>query len=235
MKTRIIIEYLSDFLALFYPNYCLGCGNVLVKGERCLCLHCLAQLPKTDFHLQKHNPVEMLFAGRVPIFRATAFYSFHKKSLVQRLVHQLKYKGKKEIGNYLGQLFGLNLMENVDFQSVDIIIPIPLHLHKKRKRGYNQSEAICNGISKGMKKEYNYDLLLRTIDTQTQTKKKRYNRWENVSQVFDVLHPEQLEGKHILLVDDVITTGSTVESAAEILLKIPHTKVSIAGLAWANH
>ena len=177
----------------------------------------------------------MLFAGRVPVFRATAFCSFHKDSLVQRLIHQLKYKGKKEIGSYLGLLFGLTLMENIDFQSIDIILPIPLHSHKRKKRGYNQSEAICDGIAEGMKKECNYNLLIRTIDTKTQTKKMRYNRWENVSQIFDVQHPEQLAGKHILLVDDVITTGATLESAAEILLKIPHTKVSIAGLAWANY
>ena len=234
MKQTIITRYLSDFLALFYPNYCLGCGNSLVRGEEYLCLQCLVRLPKTNFHLEKSNPVEMLFAGRVPVFRATTFYSFRKESLVQRLIHQLKYKGKQGIGSYLGFLFGRNLMESDDFQSVDIILPIPLHPHKKRKRGYNQSEAICDGIAKGMEKERDYSLLVRTIDTKTQTKKNRYNRWENVSQIFNVLHPEKLEGKHILLVDDVVTTGATLESAAQILLDIPDTKVSIACLAWAN-
>ena len=235
VRLATIKNYLSDFLALFYPNYCLGCGSSLVTGEKYLCLGCLVQLPKTNFHLQKSNPIEMLFAGRVPVFRATAFYSFHKGSLVQHLVHQLKYRGKEELGKYLGFLFGQNLMQSDDFQSIDVVLPIPLHPNKKRKRGYNQSEAICDGIAEGMKKERNYHSLIRIIDTDTQTKKTRYNRWENVSQIFDVLQPEKLEGKHILLVDDVITTGATLEAAAQILLKIPHTKVSIAGLAWANY
>ena len=176
----------------------------------------------------------MLFAGRVPIFRATAFYSFHKGGIVQHLIHQLKYKGKMEIGSYLGFLFGLALLESEDFQSIDLILPVPLHPHKKQKRGYNQSEIICNGIVEGMKKQHNYNLLVRTVDTQTQTQKSRYNRWENVSQIFKVIQPEILTGKHILLVDDVVTTGATLEAAAQTLLEIPNTKVSIACLAYAN-
>jgi len=176
----------------------------------------------------------MLFAGRVPIFRATAFYSFHKGGIVQHLIHQLKYKGKMEIGTYLGHLFGIALMESADFQSIDLILPVPLHPHKKQKRGYNQSEIICNGIVEGMKKQYDYNLLVRTVDTQTQTQKSRYNRWENVSQIFKVIQPEILTGKHILLVDDVVTTGATLEAAAQMLLEIPNTKVSIACLAYAN-
>jgi len=227
------MSYLSDFIALFYPNYCLSCNNSLIKGEKCLCLQCLAKLPKTDFHLQKDNPVEMLFGGRVPIFRATAFYFFHKEGIIQHLIHQLKYKGRREIGNYLGLLFGLALLESEDFQSIDIILPIPLHPHKRKKRGYNQSEFICGGIAKGMKKEYNYNLLVRTMDTKTQTKKSRYNRWENVSQIFKVLQPEKLEGKHILLVDDVVTTGATLEATVQALLEVPNTKISIACLACA--
>jgi len=228
------MNYLADFLALFYPKYCYGCNSSLVKDEKCLCLQCLADLPKTNFHLQKNNPVEMLFAGRVPVFRATAFYSFRKEGIIQHLVHQLKYKGKREIGNYLGYLFGQSLMKDEDFQSVDVILPIPLHSQKKKKRGYNQSESICNGIAKGMGKEHNYSALIRIVDTQTQTKKSRYSRWENVSQIFKVQHPEKLEGRHILLVDDVVTTGATIEAAAQTLLEVPNAKVSIACLAWAN-
>jgi len=228
------MNYLADFLALFYPKYCYGCNSSLVKGEKCLCLQCLAGLPRTNFHLQKNNPVEMLFAGRVHVFRATAFCSFHKGGVIQHLVHQLKYKGKREIGSYLGYLFGQNLMKSEDFQSIDIILPIPLHQQKKKKRGYNQSESICDGIAKGMAKEYNYSALIRMVHTQTQTKKSRYNRWENVSQIFKVQQPEKLEGKHILLVDDVVTTGATIEAAVQVLLEIPSTKVSIACLAWAN-
>ena len=226
--------YLSDFVALFYPNYCFECRCPLVAGEDYLCSECLAKLPKTHFHLQKDNPIEMLFAGKVPVFRATAFCFFHKEGIMQRLVHQLKYKGKEGIGTYLGYLFGLSLLESTDFQSIDIIVPIPLHPQKKRKRGYNQSEIICDGIANGLKKECDYSSLVRIVDTKTQTKKSRYNRWENVSEIFKVLYPEKLEGKHILLVDDVVTTGATLEAAAQILLEIPNTTISIACLAYAN-
>jgi len=227
------MRFFSDFLALFYPKYCDICNRTLVEGEEYLCTHCLSGLPKTNFHTQKNNPVEMTFAGRIPVFRATAFCFFRKDNSIQKVIHQLKYQGNKEIGMYLGTLLGLNLLENDDFKSIDVIIPISLHPHKMKKRGYNQSEYIAMGISKAMSKQVDVSSLIRTVHTSSQTKKMRYNRWENVSTIFQLNSSEHLRGKHILLVDDVITTGATLEAAAQVILNIPDTKISVACLGCA--
>jgi len=230
-----ISSFFSDFLALFYPRYCDICGGTQVKGEMYLCSHCMSELIQTNFHNEKDNPVEMTFAGKVPIFRATAFYYFKKGNPLQKIIHQLKYKGNTEIGMFLGSIFGLTLSENADFSSIDVIIPIPLHPHKLRKRGYNQSEYIALGIGKTMSKPVNTSSLIRTVDTTSQTLKSRYDRWENVSTIFQLKSSDALFGKHILLVDDIITTGSTLEAAAQILLEIPDVKVSVACLGCATH
>ncbi|MDR0367561.1 MAG: ComF family protein [Bacteroidales bacterium] len=229
------MSYFSDFIKLFYPEYCNVCDRVLVKGEELLCTHCISDLPKTNFHLEKNNPVEMIFAGRIPIFRATAFCAFRKGNTMQTIIHQLKYKGNKEIGIYLGKMLGSSLMEAPDFRSIDTIIPVPLHKHKEKKRGYNQSEYIAKGIFQSMSKPIDTTSLIRITHTSTQTRKTRYNRWENVSSIFQLSESENLIGKHILLVDDVITTGATIEAAAQLLLSLPDTKVSVAGLAYATH
>lgn len=229
------MKHIYDFVALFYPKYCDVCGKVLIEGEQFLCTHCIANLPKTNFHQYKDNPVEMIFAGRIPIFRATAFCSFRKGNSMQTIIHQLKYKGNKEIGIYLGNLFGASLLEDPDFNSIDIIIPIPLHKQKEKKRGYNQSEYIAKGISQAMVKQMNTYSLTRIINTSTQTRKTRYNRWENVSSIFQLNNEQELANNHILLVDDIITTGSTIEAASQLLISLPNTKVSIACLGYATH
>ena len=230
-----MLSYLTDFVALFYPKYCDGCGRTLVRGEDCICSFCLSNLPKTDFHIYKDNPLEMVFAGRVPVVRAAAFCFFRKGNITQRLVHQLKYKGRKDIGVYLGHLFGLRLSEDKDFQSVDVILPIPLHAKKLRKRGYNQSEHIANGIAKVIPKPVDTKSLIRIVETATQTNKTRYARWENASEVFQLTAPEELAGKHILLVDDIVTTGATIESAAQQLMQLNGTRISVACLGYATY
>ncbi len=227
-------EFFKDFFHLLYPSYCSGCGTPLVHEEQCLCMHCLQNLPLTHFHLQKNNMVEMALMGRIPYERATAFCYFQKGSIIQHAIHQLKYKGNKEVGILLGSLMGKELMENPCFATADVIVPIPIHPKKQAKRGYNQSEQIGIGLQQSMHIPMNTTSLIRTVNTKTQTKKSRYSRWENVSDIFGVIHPEDLENKHILLVDDVITTGATLEAAATQLLSIHHTKVSIACLACAN-
>ncbi|MDR0603850.1 MAG: ComF family protein [Bacteroidales bacterium] len=226
---------ISYFISLLYPTYCEGCGRTLVRGEECLCLYCLENLPRTDFHHYKDNPVEMVFAGQSPVFRATAFCFFNKGNIMQKLIHQLKYKDNKAIGFYLGHQFGLELAKIEAFQSIDLIIPVPLHPKKFRQRGYNQSECIGKGISETLSKPMDTSSIIRVTPTSTQTKKARYQRWENVSGIFQLTDPNALTGKHILLVDDVITTGATIEAAARLLLTLPWVKVSVACLAYAGN
>jgi len=174
----------------------------------------------------------MVFAGRVPVCRATSFCFFRRGNIMQNIVHQLKYKGNREIGIYLGYLFGLSLVKDKDFETVDIILPIPLHAKKLKKRGYNQSEYIAKGIAKALSKSLNTSLLIRVIENPTQTKKSRYARWENAADIFQLTAPEKLTNKHILLVDDVITTGATMESAAQQFTPLKDTKISIACLGF---
>lgn len=224
---------IADFISLFYPVYCFACGKSLVKNEECICSQCLIKLPKTNFHLITENPLSYQFLGKVHIEAATACFYFKKGSTIQHLVHQLKYKGQKEIGYYFGYLMGLDLMENEIFKSIDVIIPIPLHVNKIKKRGYNQSEIIAEGIQKILLKPMDLYSFIRFVETETQTKRTQYNRWENTHDIFQVVNSKALEGKHILLIDDVITTGSTLEAAATTLLQIPKTRVSIACLAYA--
>lgn len=225
--------FINDFIALFYPNYCYICGNSLVKNEECVCSQCLISLPKTNFHLHDNNPLVYLFAGKVQVSAVTAYFYFKKGNTIQTLIHQLKYKGQQDIGLYFGFLLGSDLTQNKIYESIDIIIPIPLHPNKKKKRGYNQSEIIASGVAKAMNKALDITSLVRTVETDTQTKKTQYNRWENTSEVFKVVHPSALEGKHVLLIDDVITTGSTLEAAIQSILSIKKTKVSVACLACA--
>lgn len=226
--------WITDFLNLFFPNLCQACGQPLVKDENIICLSCLYKLPKTNFHMHQENPISQIFWGRVNINTATAFLFFNKGGNVQKLIHQLKYKGNTKTGLYLGEVMGNDLMKSSLFSSIDLIVPVPLHQKKLHKRGYNQSEIIAEGISKAMHLPVDTDSFVRLEHTETQTKKARYTRWENVKDKFGVINPENLEGKHILLVDDVLTTGATLESCAHSLLEVPQTTVSMVTLAYAQ-
>ncbi len=230
-----VVSLLDDFLSLIYPRICMACGNNLLKHEDCVCTSCLYHLPKTSFHLENDNPVNKLFWGRVKLESSAAFYYYNKGSKVQNLIHKLKYKGNKEIGVYIGKQYGFHLNSSEDFSNVDIIIPVPLHYKKQIKRGYNQSLLIASGLAESMKKQVSSDNLYRKFESETQTKKTRYKRWENVSEIFEVKKPELLENQHILLVDDVITTGATIEACANALLKIKGVKVSVVALASTIH
>lgn len=225
-----IFHHLFD---LFYPNLCLICGESLVTGENQLCLKCFTNIPKTGYHLIKDNPVEKRFWGKVPVERATSYFFFQKGSDFQKLIHELKYRGNSEVGVTMGKYAGVDLMESSEFSSVDMIVPVPLHEKKEAKRGYNQSEMIGRGLAEVMGKSLNVKNLYRMQERATQTRKSVYERYENTQGIFGVKRPVEFSGKHILLVDDVLTTGSTLEACIQALLTIENIKVSVFTLAVA--
>ncbi len=224
----------NDLLELFFPALCITCGDRLISQEKYVCVKCWSDLPVTNFHFDADNKVAQLFWGRIKIENATSYFTFKKGSIYQQLIHSVKYRGLKELGFETGRRFGAALSDSESFAAVDVIIPVPLHPLKEKKRGYNQSEWIAKGIADTLGKSYSVSELKRNIHTSTQTKKNRFERWKNVENIFVVEHPEILAGKHILLVDDIITTGSTLEASAYQLLKIEGVKVSIATLGYAD-
>lgn len=223
----------ADLLDLIYPNLCFICGETLLKSESHICLTCLNNIPRTNYHLLTDNPVEKRFWGKAPIFRGTSFFFFQKGSPFQKLLHELKYKGNKEIGEILGRYAAAELLNSPDFCSIDIIIPIPLHPKRFAQRGYNQSEWIGKGLSAVLDKPQDTNTLKRVKQTTTQTKKSVFERFENTEGIFELSGAKELEGKHLLLIDDVLTTGSTLNAAINTLLNIPNVKISIFTLAIA--
>ena len=229
-----ITHKLNDFLELFFPSLCVTCGNRLEGNDINLCFECWQDLPVTNFHFNRENKVAQLFWGRVKIENTSSYFSYKKGSRYQKLIHSIKYKGMKELGFEIGQRYGFVLKESENFQSLGLIIPVPLHPKKLKLRGYNQSEWIGKGISESMEVPFSADNLYRKTFTSTQTRKNRFERWQNVDGIFGVKMPEEYIGKHILLIDDVVTTGSTIEACAFQLLKIDGVKVSVATLAFAE-
>lgn len=224
----------DDFLSLFFPRLCLACSVHLVRGEKVLCTECLLTMARTDFHLRRDNPLEQAFWGRCMIERAAAFSVYNRGSRIRKLIHALKYNGRKEIGKMLGELYGTILSESGFMHDIDIIVPVPLHPARQRKRGYNQSEYIAYGLSEATKVAVKNNIIRRIEQTDSQTKRGRYERWENVKGLFFVPEPQEIRGKHILVVDDVITTGSTMEACVNALHEAGDVKVSIVALAAAQ-
>lgn len=228
-----LLAYLDDFLSLIYPRLCYACGYSLYLNEEILCTRCQLSLPLTGSHLAPDNAVEKIFWGRFKVEAAAARYFFRKGNNIQHLLHNLKYRNASEIGIYIGRMYGRELMENEVFRSVDVIIPVPLHKDKLKKRGYNQAGVFARGLGLGMQKPVDEVSLYRTYFTESQTRKSRFSRWENVKLVFALKEGSRLEGKHILLVDDVITTGATLEGCASILMALPDVRISVAAIAVA--
>lgn len=222
----------SPLFHLFFPHTCVGCGSDVIDTDRFICLQCVNDLPHTNFAMHSNNPVEKKFWGRIPVASAMSEFYFSKTSVIQNLIHEFKYKGNKKIGHYLGNMIGKSLINSNRFP-IDAIIPLPLFEKKEKKRGYNQAEILCYGISEELNIPVIKNNVIRMIHTETQTKKGRLERWTNVEKVFFVKHPESLENKHLLLVDDVITTGSTLEACGSKILKVKNVKLSIATLAIA--
>jgi ComF family protein len=222
---------LSGTLHLFYPHVCTGCGSDLLHEDDLLCLKCIVCLPVTNFAGNPGNPIEKIFWGRIPLSAAHSEFYFSKESLIQQLIHQLKYKSNKAIGIYLGALMGKSLLAGNRFNNIDALIPLPLYPDKEHKRGYNQAAIICDGMSSVMKVPVLRNVVARQRYTDTQTKKHRTERWENVAGSFIVKEENKLKGKNLLLVDDVVTTGATLEACGAVLTAIDSVKLSIAALA----
>jgi ComF family protein len=232
MKINKFIRQEFDFLTeLFYPRICMSCGRLLIKEEDILCTYCIMNLPKTNYHLWKRNPVMQLFDGRINLNAATAMYFYKKGGNVQQLLHNFKYRGYSDIGVKTGKDFGSELMLSAEFKTADYIIPVPLHFKKLRIRGFNQSERFAFGLSQSMSASLENDNLIRKVHTSTQTKKSRWERWQNVNSIFELKNPEKLKDSHVLLVDDVITTGSTIEGCVTILSRVEGIKISVAAMA----
>lgn len=226
-------NFLTDFINLLYPNLCLICGESLMKNEEQLCSKCLYQIPKTNYHLIKNNLIEKRFWGKVPIEQATSFFFFQKGSPFQKLLHQLKYHGNKELGEILGKYAAADLILTDYFSAVDMIVPVPLHPKKYNQRGYNQSEWIGKGLSTILQKPQIIDNLVRIKESTTQTKKSVYERYENTEGIFSVKDENFFSNNHILLVDDVLTTGSTLEACIHALLVAENVQISVFTLAVA--
>jgi ComF family protein len=222
---------MQELLGIFYPRLCCGCNATLAKNEKFICTRCLLHLPLTNFHREKDNALEKLFWGRVPFERAYSFMYFKKGGTVQRLLHELKYKGNKDLGEFLGSMMGETIIEAKE--KIDAVVAVPLHRLKLRKRGYNQSDFIAKGLSGRLNVPDISASVKRRKFTETQTRKSRFERWENVADVFVLDEEKALENRHVLLVDDVITTGATIEACAQSLLKVAGCRVSVASIAMA--
>lgn len=224
--------YLGNFINLLFPRLCQACNGSLLGSEHLLCTNCLFNLPYTDFHQQPDNAVARQFWGKVNLQGVYALLYFEKGGKVQHLMHQLKYKNMPAIGNRLGAIAGEQLLQTQTFSNIDAIIPVPLHKSRMRERGYNQSTHFAQGLAQKLDAPITEYQLIRGVKTSTQTRKNRFERFANMQQVFIVTNPEALQEKHILLVDDIVTTGSTLEACAQELLKVPGLKLSIAAIAY---
>ncbi|WP_243396882.1 ComF family protein [Flagellimonas pacifica] len=224
-------KIINEINNILLPQVCFGCNAQLTRGESILCTVCRHELPLTDHNLTDENVVDRMFYGRIPIKKAASFVFFSKNGIVKNLLHQLKYKNQEQIGGFFGDWFGSYLKDEKMLQTVDVVIPVPLHPKKEKKRGYNQVSLFAQHIAVAIDAEYRSDVLLRTINTKTQTKKDRQLRWENAKDVFELNPMTKQNFKHVLLVDDVITTGATIEACAKTLHQLKDVCISVVSIA----
>lgn len=225
---------LKSLTALLFPKACPGCNNLLLDSEPVICTSCNHEMPYTQHHLIPDNETYKKFYGRLPVQHASSLLYFHKEGLVQQLIHNLKYKGQQDVGRLMGEWYARELKNVPALQSLTDVIPVPLHPKKLRERGYNQVTEFGRALAEGLDIHYNEALLLRTAYTKTQTKKNIEARAAIIGSTFDVAFTANDSNKHFLLVDDVITTGATLESCGRALLTIPGAKVSVVTIAYAH-
>jgi ComF family protein len=227
-------EIKESLLHVVFPHVCDGCGSDLLNIESRLCIRCLASLPETNFEIHPNNPVEKDFWGRLPIISGSAHLYFTKESLVQHLMHQLKYRGNKDLGIQLGRIMGNVLKSSNRFNEIDALIPLPLFPSKEKKRGYNQAKVLCDGIVEILNLPVLSNVIIRPQYTETQTKKGRIERWKNIEGKFKLIDLATIQNKHLLLIDDVVTTGATLEACGNELLSANNVKLSVATLCIAS-
>ncbi len=233
MRNLSVGDIVQDFVSLFYPQYCLACSAVLFKGEETVCTRCMLEMPQTGHHLNpRGNTLYERFAGRLPLEMMSALFKFSKRGTIQHLLHQLKYKNHPEIGIMLGKVYGNRLKTCIDWP-IDLILPVPLHESRARRRGYNQSAKFAEGLSMSLGIPFSDEVLRRKIGTTSQTNKSKLLRWENVGDVFAVKKRDEIEGRRVMLVDDVVTTGATLEACGSVLLRHGCQALSIVCIAEA--
>ena len=228
----VIKAWYEALVHVFYPSLCYGCNNELIQGDQYICLQCQTEMGRTYFESIRDNPVEKLFWGRADIQCAASTFYYINKTPLQQIVHHIKYRQEKELGIHMGEIMGIHGTEFFTECKTDLCIPMPLHPKKEYKRGYNQASLLCEGIFKQTGIPYNEKALVRNENTRTQTKKSRIERWKNVASVFDVIEPSIINDKHVVVVDDVITTGASTEACVNMLLQHGAKTVVIYSLAF---
>ncbi|GAB3504340.1 ComF family protein [Emticicia fontis] len=228
------MKWFTHLIDIIYPKTCDACGEPLLGGEKLICTQCLVSLPRTNVHLQADELIERRFWGKTTISHTIAYLRFSKKSKVQHLLHQLKYKNKPELGVMLGELYGQDLKAANFDKNIDLLIGVPLHVQKEKQRGYNQANCIAEGLSKVLEVPYDTTIAKKVVNTDTQTKKNRFERFMNVKDAFEITDTKKLVNKRVAIVDDVLTTGSTIESFAKTLLESGCAEVSVITIAIAD-
>lgn len=224
---------IKNLLNLFFPEVCYACSNLLTDNEKEICISCRHELPVTNYHFNNDSTIKNSFSGRVKLELATSLFHFEKKGIVQQLIHNLKYKKQENIGATLGKWLGTELSKIEQYKNIDIVIPVPLHKQKLKKRGYNQVALFGKEIAKALNADYVDDVLIKVTNTKTQVFKNRISRWTRNNEVFAIENVSKINNKHILLVDDIITTGATIEACANMLNNAQNIQISIATMAIA--
>lgn len=224
---------IGPLLDLFFPKVCFACNSKLDDNEAYVCTSCRHKLPITNYHLDLDLTVLKVFYGREKVEHATALLRFEKKGITQQLIHNLKYKGHENVGVFLGKWLGAELKTINDYKTINAVIPVPLHKNKLKKRGYNQVAKFAEEIAKQLDIEYVDNVLIKVSNTTSQVNKNRFSRWTNNKEFFTIKNKEKIHNKHILLVDDIITTGATMEACIAVLQKAKNVKVSVASMAIA--